>query len=87
MFRRQRPIGNFIVDFVCLPLFLIIEVDGESHELEETLKKDRAKQRFLEESGFTVLRLSSQEVFEGGASLTDVVRSTIAGLEKDKRAK
>ena len=81
MFRRQRPIGRFIVDFVCLPLLLVIEVDGESHELEDVLKIDLEKQGFLEESGFTVIRLSSEEVFQGGDRLYDFLQSTIGDLE------
>ena len=42
-FRRQRPILNYIVDFVCLDLRLVIEVDGYSHEFEEKELSDRMR--------------------------------------------
>jgi len=63
-FRRQRPIGNYIVDFICLPLDLIIEVDGYSHQLPENEAKDRQRQDDLETMGFTVLRFAGETVLE-----------------------
>jgi len=42
-FRRQRPIDNYIVDFICLPLQLIIEVDGITHEIDENIIRDEIR--------------------------------------------
>ena len=53
-FRRQRPIGPYIVDFVCLKASLIVEVDGGQHA--EQVAKDEARTRFLEKEGFRVIR-------------------------------
>jgi very-short-patch-repair endonuclease len=61
-FRRQRPVLNYIADFMCKPLMLIIEVDGSIHDLEEVRQKDKVRQQALEESGFTVLRFTNEEV-------------------------
>ena len=61
-FRRERPILNFIVDFVCLELLLIIEVDGWTHTDDEDLARDQKRDQVLQEIGFTVLRFSSWEV-------------------------
>lgn len=61
-FRKQRPIENFIVDFCCLPLKLIIEVDGYSHELAEVVERDKKRQARLEELGFSVLRFKDRDV-------------------------
>jgi very-short-patch-repair endonuclease len=61
-FRRERPILNYIVDFVCLELLLIVEVDGATHESEEAEIKDAYRDSRLSEVGFTVLRFSSWEV-------------------------
>ena len=61
-FRRQRPVLNYIADFMCKPLMLIVEVDGSIHELEEVRKNDEQRQRALEEAGFTVLRFTNHEV-------------------------
>lgn len=43
-FLRQRPIGNYIADFFCKTLNLVIETDGLSHHFEETMRKDEEKQ-------------------------------------------
>ena len=61
-FRRQRPVLQYIADFMCKELMLIVEVDGNIHELEEVLKKDKERQKALEEAGFTVLRFTNEEV-------------------------
>ncbi len=61
-FRRQRPVLNYIADFMCKELMLIIEVDGITHHWEETIKKDEIRQKALESAGFTVLRFSDDEV-------------------------
>ena len=61
-FRRQRPVINFIADFMCKELMLVIEVDGKSHDFPEVIKKDERKQAALEAAGFTVLRFSDHEV-------------------------
>jgi len=61
-FRRQRPVLNYIADFMCMELMLIIEVDGITHHWEETIKKDEIRQKDLESAGFTVIRFSDEEV-------------------------
>ena len=61
-FRRQRPILKYIVDFVCIELKLIVEVDGLTHHWEETIEKDKKKQSDLEDAGFTILRFTDEEV-------------------------
>ena len=62
-FRRQRTVLNYIADFMCKELMLIIEVDGITHHSEEAIKKDGTRQKVLESAGFTVLRFSDEEVF------------------------
>ena len=61
-FRRQRPVLDYIADFMCKELMLVIEVDGLTHEWEETIKKDQIRQKALETAGFTVLRFTDEEV-------------------------
>jgi very-short-patch-repair endonuclease len=61
-FRRERPILDFIVDFVCLELLLIVEVDGITHQNDEAIEKDTLRDQRLAEIGFNVLRFSSWEV-------------------------
>jgi very-short-patch-repair endonuclease len=61
-FRRQRPVLNYIADFMCTELKLVIEVDGFTHHFEETIIKDKKKQKDLETEGYSVLRFSDEEV-------------------------
>src|SRR5699024_7983474 len=61
-FLRQRSVLNYIADFMCEELQLIIEVDGYTHENERKWYKDLDRQKELEEKGFTVLRFTDEEV-------------------------
>src|SRR5438105_4971809 len=61
-FRRQRPVINYIADFMCKELMLVIEVDGLSHQDEKVILKDERKQAALEAAGFIVLRFNDHEV-------------------------
>lgn len=55
-FNRQRPLDNYIVDFYCKDLMLVIEIDGESHDHSDVQKYDLYRQRRLEKSGVRFLR-------------------------------
>ncbi len=59
-FRRQYPLGPCIVDFVCLPARLVIEVDGGQHA--EQAERDRMRTAWLESQGFRVIRFWNNEV-------------------------
>ena len=61
-FRRQRPVGNYIVDFVCLGIKLIIELDGESHLKKQ--ERDKARDYSLHEQGYRVLRYWNNQVYD-----------------------
>ena len=61
-FNRQKPLGNYIVDFYCRKTNLVIEVDGGSHDYEEAVVEDRKRQQILEELGVSFLRFSDWEV-------------------------
>ncbi|NLM92039.1 MAG: endonuclease domain-containing protein [Bacteroidales bacterium] len=59
-FKRQVPIDEFIVDFFCHELMLIIEVDGQSHDFK--YEYDQQRQKKLENLGFTIIRFGDQQV-------------------------
>ena len=61
-FNRQKPLGNYIVDFYCLKLDLVIEVDGNSHFFEESVMEDQERQKVIERMGLNFLRFSDLEV-------------------------
>ncbi|MCF8373219.1 MAG: DUF559 domain-containing protein [Bacteroidales bacterium] len=77
-FRRQRPILNYIADFMCMELMLIIEVDGYSHEFESVYEKDLIKQQDLEAVGFTVLRFRDVDVLAGIGDVIGVLEDFIS---------
>ncbi|MEC4676059.1 MAG: endonuclease domain-containing protein [Nitrospirota bacterium] len=61
-FHRQKPIGNFIVDFFCRELMLAIELDGYTHTFEEVADRDEKKEQRLRESGVRVKRFRDEDV-------------------------
>ena len=61
-FRRQHPLLNYIVDFFCYKLKLIIEVDGSIHNNEEVKKNDAERQMIIESEGLNILRFTNDEV-------------------------
>ncbi len=61
-FKRQHSIGNYIVDFYCASSRLIIELDGEVHNVPEQIEKDKSRDENLKEMGFKILRFSNEYV-------------------------
>jgi len=60
-FLRQKPIGEYIVDFFCNQLKLVIEIDGDSHD-DQNYKYDLKRQKWLESIGLTILRFDDIDV-------------------------
>ena len=63
-FRRQQPIGPFIVDFVCFERKLILELDGWTHHLLQSRGYDDTRQRWLEAEDYVLLRFADEDVWE-----------------------
>jgi very-short-patch-repair endonuclease len=63
-FHRQKPIGNFIYDFYCYKLRLVIELDGYTHRFEEVIEKDKTKDAYANELGFTMLRFPDERIYK-----------------------
>ena len=72
-FRRQMPIGKFIVDFVCPAARLVIEVDGSQHGDDEPSRRDERRTQWLEGEGYRVLRFWNNHVTQN----TDAVMQAI----------
>ena len=76
-FRRQVPIGPYIVDFICLELRLVIEVDGSQHRQQDDY--DESRTQFLGTQGYRVLRYWNNEVLQQGeAVLESIVQALLA---------
>ena len=63
-FQRQRPIGPYVVDFVCYDAALVVELDGEAHDSQNAWMHDEARTKYLEHLGFRIIRFLSRDVFE-----------------------
>ena len=61
-FRRQYPIGNYVVDFVCREKNLIIELDGGQHNEEQAIIYDKERTDYLESRGFRVIRFWNNDI-------------------------
>ena len=63
-FLRQRPVAEFIVDFYCKELNLIIEIDGLTHQWEENVPNDLIKDSTLKNLGYNIIRFTDEEVMK-----------------------
>jgi very-short-patch-repair endonuclease len=72
-FRRQAPIGPYIVDFFCPQQKLIVEVDGEQHAFHRAGEADRVRDAWLESQGYRVIRFSNREVSENLVGVCDTI--------------
>ena len=61
-FKRQHPIGDYIVDFICLEKKLIIEIDGGQHNEPDNIEYDKKRTEYLESKGYKVLRFWNNEI-------------------------
>src|SRR5689334_24799816 len=73
-FRRQVPIADFIVDFYCDELKLVIEIDGDVHGEVSSIQRDQARDRKLKELGYTVLRFPNAVVINDADAVLAAVR-------------
>ena len=75
-FRRQSPIGSYIVDFLCLERKLVIEIDGGKHQLRA--RADRERAQWLEERGYRVIRFWNNQVLAEPEAVQEAI---LAALE------
>ena len=75
-FKRQKPMGRYIVDFVCLEQRLIIEIDGGQHS--EQLHYDQHRDAWLRSQGYTVLRFWNTDVMQQLESVLEQIRCALS---------
>ena len=80
-FRRQLPLGPFVVD--CMEIGLVIEVDGGQHA--ERQQQDVTRSRQLEAEGFRVLRFWNDEVLQNTAAVLEQISNTIEQCREQGR--
>jgi very-short-patch-repair endonuclease len=74
---KQRPIDNFIVDFYCAKLKLVIEVDGDSHFTDEGKESDRRRTEILEGYGLKVIRFTNDAVLDNFEAVCQAIAQEI----------
>lgn len=72
-FRRQAPIGPFVVDFACHGARLVVELDGGMHDAPDIEERDAERQRFIEGRGYRVLRFQNAHVLREAAAVARYV--------------
>ncbi len=81
-FRRQLPVGNYIIDFASLQTGLAIEADGGQHYARSQRKNDQRRTRYLESLGFTVIRFNNHEVLSNIEGVIERIGEVLKRLEK-----
>lgn len=76
-FRRQLPLGPYVVDFACPSARLVVEADGETHSTDEERAYDARRTAFLEAEGWRVLRFWNAEVFENEDGVVETIRHAL----------
>ncbi len=73
-FRREVPIPPYTVDFCCVELKLIIEIDGEHHISEAGIEHDRIRDQYLRGLGYQILRIPGYDVIRDGGEVIERIR-------------
>ena len=76
-FKRQFPIGSYIVDFYCYKAKLVVELDGSQHYTPEEMEKDARRTRYLESLGLQVLRFSNLDVLRRFRVVCEAINLTV----------
>jgi len=67
-FRKQHPIDPYVADFYCSAAKLVIEVDGEAHDRGDRPERDEARDAFLRERGYELVRIAARDVLKDPAA-------------------
>jgi very-short-patch-repair endonuclease len=76
-FRRQEPIGPYVVDFVSVQERLIVEIDGGQHNEENARQRDQKRTEWLRENGYRIIRFWNNDVLENTEGVLEAIRETL----------
>jgi very-short-patch-repair endonuclease len=77
-FRRQHPVGNYVVDFISLDTLLIIEIDGGQHNDPVKIIEDEVRTLFLESKGYRVMRFWNSDIFENLIGVLEKIHESLS---------
>ena len=81
-FHRQKPLLNYIVDFYCHELNLIIEIDGKQHDTEYQAEKDAERDESLKKWDLTVIRIPAAEILDDVTAVMTILEAQIENIEQ-----
>jgi very-short-patch-repair endonuclease len=82
-FRRQHPIGSYIVDFACLRAHIVMEIDGSQHGETDAAAHDAMRTAFLNHHGYRVLRFWNADVLRDSVEVAEsIFRGATANLKE-----
>ena len=76
-FKRQYPVGAYIVDFYCYQAKLVLELDGSQHCEPSALEYDRNRSEYLKSQGLYVIRLSNRDITEQFRSVCEMIDTAV----------
>jgi very-short-patch-repair endonuclease len=76
-FRRQHPIGRYVVDFATIEGKLIVELDGATHSTRAEIRRDTERTYFLEAFGFHVVRVTNVDVYGNLSGVLEMIDQTL----------
>ena len=83
-YRRQHPVESFVLDFYAPEFRLVIELDGDVHDIPERHHADQRRQRRLEALGMRVLRFTNLELTQDPDAVLNRIRSEVADARQNK---
>lgn len=81
-FNRQKNIGNYIVDFYCKQVKLVVELDGEYHRDEDVFISDKKRAEYLEQLEITVIRFKNEEIDKDFSKVCNKIDAMVNALKK-----
>jgi very-short-patch-repair endonuclease len=79
-FRRQVPIGIYVVDFLCVSKRVIIELDGAVHDKPEQILHDELRDKWLKAQKYNILRINNDLIIGGGNIPLEMIKNFVASL-------
>jgi len=81
-FRRQHAVGPYVADFYCAAAKLVIEVDGQAHDMGKRPRRDETRASWLESQGLDVLRIPAKDVLKDPTEIADAIIAYCAGRKE-----
>ena len=85
-FRRQVPIGPYVVDFACMAARLVVELDGSQHGIDENIARDAGRTGWLEAAGYRVIRFWNNDLINNMDGVLESIRVALHGASNAEPA-